>query len=244
MLQAELQAAIDAIEASGGADGRVFFTTARPADDAGKVGDVVFRRVAAGVSLYEKTGESTWTYRYDMNLLPTRPTLNARNGLGLFWDGNTLGWHEPPARYLELTVNTGLDIPAANETAVPFTYAATIPDSNENTGFLTRNANGNSITLAAGVYVLDMHIVISNQAANKRASLTIEIFDGTTILKQKDSIDYVRTLNSSHNQSVSTDFTFKLASTKNIQVRIKKTYEEGDTNLATVAGSTVTVRRV
>ena len=52
VLQTELQAAIDAIEASGGADGRLIFGgTGRPANNVGKVGDAYIRQLTGALGI-------------------------------------------------------------------------------------------------------------------------------------------------------------------------------------------------
>ena len=78
-----------------GADGKVLFTTGRPANNVGKVGDVAFRRISsARISLYEKTAAEVWTYRYDMLLLPDYPSTGSRDDKILRFDGNALGWED------------------------------------------------------------------------------------------------------------------------------------------------------
>ena len=83
-------------DASGTPDGMVLYGSgSRPANNVGKVGDTFLRRVSAGVvSLYEKTATSTWTYRYDLLLLPTFPSTGSRDDKILRFDGDTLGWED------------------------------------------------------------------------------------------------------------------------------------------------------
>ena len=61
--------------AAASADGRVIWgTNARPSNSRGNVGDFYLRPgVAVGISMYEKTATSTWTYRGDLRLLPAFP---------------------------------------------------------------------------------------------------------------------------------------------------------------------------
>ena len=84
------------LSAVSAADGKVIFgSTARPANNVGKVGDTFLRRNSASViSLYEKTATSTWTFRYDLLLLPTFPSTGSRDDKILRFDGNTLGWED------------------------------------------------------------------------------------------------------------------------------------------------------
>lgn len=62
------------------ADGKIVYGgDDRPANNIGKIGDTYLRRQSNGLGLYEKTAESTWTYRYAILLLPAYPTLNQRD---------------------------------------------------------------------------------------------------------------------------------------------------------------------
>ena len=89
----------DLATATGAADGKVIYGgSSRPDNDTGKVGDTYLRRLSSGnISLYEKTGTATWTYRYDILLLPSYPTINQRNDKILRFDGNALGWEDLPS---------------------------------------------------------------------------------------------------------------------------------------------------
>ena len=86
----------DLATVTGSADGKIIFGgTGSPANDAGKIGDTYLRRITAGrISLYEKTAATTWTYRYDMLLLPTFPSTGSRDNKILRFDGDTLGWED------------------------------------------------------------------------------------------------------------------------------------------------------
>ena len=225
-----------------GADGRIIFTTGRPANDVGKVGDVAFRRVAAGVSLYEKTGTATWTFRYDLDLLPTRPPLNARDGLGLFWDGNTVGWHEPPVRYAELTINSSV---ALSRTYASLTFAATLAKSQNATGVIARATSGSAISIAAGSYVVDTHIVVAGSNDNARSNYDVQLYDGTNIVDEKTHIGYVREHNELGDESFSSHHILTVAQTTTLQVRVKISQTtSGTTSINTAAGGTIIIRKL
>ena len=102
--------------ASAAGDGKLIFTTDRPANNVGKIGDVAFRRVGHGVSLYEKTGAEVWTYRYDMLLLPTYPSLGSRNDKILRFNNNSLGWEDLAAGTAPNAANVLAALQAMNAT--------------------------------------------------------------------------------------------------------------------------------
>ena len=152
-------------------------------------------------------------------------------------------------RYIELAVNAGLtvsnDISVA---AVPLTYAATLLKANNNTGFLSRHSSGNLITLAAGTYEIDTHLLI-NQGGAGRSTYEIEIYNGATLIDEQAYLDYLRGNAQLPIQSITSHHLFTLASDSNIQVRVKKSSAEtggrapaGTDN--TVAGSKLLVKRI
>ena len=79
-------------------DGKIIFgQSARPANNVGKIGDTYIRRTSdALLSLYEKTGAATWTYRYDLRVIPSYPSTGQRTGKGLFFSGDSLVWSVGP----------------------------------------------------------------------------------------------------------------------------------------------------
>ena len=154
---------------------------------------------------------------------------------------------EPPARYIELTVNASIAISNdVNVAAVPLTYASALAKSNENTDFLSRNANGNQITLAAGSYELDTHIVINQGGRDSaRSTYTVQIFNGATMIDEKTYLDYLRGEAAINLQSVSSSHIFTLSGNANIQVRIKKaSTENSGRDFTTAAGGSVIVKRL
>ena len=92
------------------ADGKVVYGgDDRPANDIGKIGDTYLRRQSNGIGLYEKTAESTWTYRYALLLLPGYPTLNQRHEKAIQFAGNTLNWdYHITAEWANIPVGTRL----------------------------------------------------------------------------------------------------------------------------------------
>ena len=229
-----------------GADGRVIFTDGRPANDVGKVGDVAFRRLSSGVGYYEKTGDTTWTYRYEILTLPNRPTLNARDRLGLFWDGNTLGWSEQKAVFAELGISASLVIPQVGASAIPLTYAASLEEEHNSSGIIGRASAGNAITLKAGTYVIDIDVNVSTETSgeNARSNVEFTVYNGNTLLKTKRG-GYLRSLNAFNEQVASTRFTINFASDATIQIRVKMHDNDlGTPTITTQAGGSVTVRRV
>ena len=101
-----------------GADGRIIFTTGRPANNAGKIGDIAFRRLSTGsVSLYEKTGAEVWTYRYDMLLLPPYPSTGSRDDKIIRFNGNVLQWEDLAATGSSAQTRIWADIP--NNESIP-----------------------------------------------------------------------------------------------------------------------------
>ena len=247
VLQSELQSAIDAIEASGGADGRfIIGDSNRPANNLGKVGDVYIRRLTLETGFYEKTGEETWTYRFGLDKLPNRPAFNARDRLGLFWDGNALGWTEAKAVFAELSISASLTIPQEDATAIPLTYASALTDNHNATGIIGRAAAGNAITLKAGVYTFDIDINVSTSTSsqNSRSNIEFSIYNGNTLLKAKRG-GYIRSLNDYNEQVASARFTIGLSSDATIQVRVKMhDNDAGDPPIVTQSGSSMTVTRI
>ena len=251
VLQTELTAAIDAIEASGGADGKMIWGDGnRPADNLGKVGDSYIRRLTGALGFYEKTATTTWTYRYEILVLQGRPPLNRRDGMVAVWNGNTYEWGEIPVRYAEFTVNSNISLPnTAAGAAVAMTYASRLAKSNENTGFIDRNANGNQITLAAGSYRIDTYLLI-NQSSDfgERSTWEVDIF-GTASIDKKTNLIYLRGDQDLQPQALVSNHTFTVASTTNIQVRVGISDIEtgaGSSSIVfrTAAGSSVTVTRL
>ena len=103
----------------------------------------------------------------------------------------------------------------------------------------------NGFDLKAGVYQLDAHIVLDPNIPNGVGRITMEIFDGTTVLKTKPAIGYIRANDTGEHEAVSTTFTFNLTTDKTIQLRIKWTNRTIGTLAARVdTGSLVTVRRL
>ena len=150
---------------------------------------------------------------------------------------------EPPARYIELTVNTGLSVAAETAAAVPLTYASTLAKSNENTGVLTRNSAGNAIDLAAGTYTLDTHIVIDPGTNDKRANFTIQIYEGSNLLDEKTYLNYSRARAALAFESVTSHHIFTLSASRTIQVRIKFADREAQAEASTAAGGTVIIKK-
>lgn len=181
----------------------------------------------------------TGVYLAIHTVLNTDPAPNAATNTKWLQINNT----EPPVRYIELTVNTGLSVAGENAAAVPLTYASTLAKSNENTGVLTRNSAGNAIDLVAGTYTIDTHIVIDPGNNDKRANFTIQIYEGSNLLDEKTYLAYSRARPALAFESVSSRHIFTLSASRTIQVRIKFADRETGASASTAAGGTVTVKK-
>ena len=172
--------------------------------------------------------------------------LTQRDRLGLFWDGNTLGWSEQKAVFAELGISASITIPQEDGTAIPLTYAASLVSDHNATGLIARATAGNAITLKAGSYTIDVDMNVATAASgnNSRSNVEFTIYNGSTQLKMKRG-GYLRSLNAYNEQVASTRFTIHFASDTTIQIRVKlHDNDAGDPAITTQAGGTVTVRRI
>ena len=155
---------------------------------------------------------------------------------------------EPPVRFIELSINSGITLPGTTSAAaVALTYAATLAKSNANTGFLSRHASGNQITLKAGVYLIETHVLITQgNRFNNRTAWAVQLFNGATMIDEKSHLDYLRGYEDIQPQSVSSQHTIVLASDANIQIRMKISASEENNSITftTPANGVITVRRL
>ena len=194
----------------------------------------------------KKTGAEVWTYRYGVDILPTRPSFNARDRLGLFWDGNSLAWSEAKAVFAELGISASITIPQEDGTAIPLTYASAPIENHNATDIIGRATAGNAITLKAGVYIFDIDINVSTSTSgeNARSNIDFSIYNGNTLLKTKRG-GYIRSLNAYNEQVASQRFTLNFTSDATIQIRVKLHDNDlGDPTITTQAGGSVTVTRI
>ena len=149
-------------------------------------------------------------------------------------------------RYLKLSINSSITVPLPTAAATPLTYASAALASNEATGFLARNTAGNGITLKAGTYQVDCHVVLTPSNVNERSSYTIEIYQGSTKLDETKYIDYVRAFNQlGPPEAIDSTHLITLASDGDIQIRIKMSIRGGSSlTVATAADGKVVVRKL
>ena len=215
----------DSAPVSPDGDGKVIYTSDRPENDAGKVGDTAFRNLTNRISIYEKTGAAVWTYKYD---IPKRFT--AEDIYNLIADERT--------RYLKLGINTGLTIALANAvTPTTLTFAATALQSNENTGHITRATAGDGIDLKAGTYRIWTRVSMATPSDNVRSNLNVDIYDVTnsTELDKDMNCGYIRSLDFLETESILARNTITLTSDTKIAVRAQ---------LGTVQGGSATALAV
>ena len=166
------------------------------------------------------------------DIVPGNPSPTGSSG-STYWQ--QLDVQSEPARYLELTINSGIAIPEPNAAAAPLTFNATELQNVNNAGFLTRNSAGDGITLKAGTYELNTHLEINASTINKRATITLEIYDGTSVLSERKYVDYIRNFNVAV-QSVDSFHKINLTTDKTVQIRVKAT--AGERNDASTLGMT------
>ena len=179
------------------------------------------------------------------NIVPGDPSPTGTNGEN-YWV--QLDVQTEPARYIELAISSGISLPNRIAAAgVALTYPAALLDSNENTGFLARNANGNQITLGPGIYKLELTALIT-QGSNfgSRSTWGVEIYNGNTLMKSEPNLGYLRGDAELQPQSIKSDFILKITSTAQIQVRMNMSdmETEGSETFTTAAGGKVTVRKL
>ena len=141
----------------------------------------------------------------------------------------------------------------ANKSITPnlssFTFATTLKRSNNITGVMSLRNDRLAIVLKPGTYVIDTHIVMddtSNNASDNRANFEVQLWDGNAEIDSLDNVGYLRNIVGIPDvESFQTHHTITLGADTNVSVRIKRYSNTAQlTSLQTVAGGTVTVRKL
>lgn len=150
------------------------------------------------------------------------------------------------AVFAELTINENITIPQTGATAVPLTYAASLPEEHNSSGIIGRATAGNGITLKAGSYVIDVDMNVDTETSGENARTNVEftLYSGSTLLKTKRG-GYLRSLNVFNEQVANARFTINVASDATVQIRVKMLDNDtGTPTIETQTGGAVTVRRI
>ena len=146
---------------------------------------------------------------------------------------------DPPVRYAELTINSAV---ALSQTYASLTFASALAKSQNATGVIARAASGSAITIAAGSYVVDTHIVIAGSTASRRSNYDVQLYDGTNIIDEKTHLGYVREHNELGDEAFGSHHIFTVTQATTLQVRTK--ISAGPNNINTGAGGTVIIRKL
>ena len=172
------------------------------------------------------------------NVLNTDPSPTATTNTKWLQINNT----EPPARYAELTINAAV---ALSGTYASLTFAAALAKSQNATGIIARASSGSAITIAAGSYVADTHIVVAGSSDNARSNYDIQLYDGTNIIDEKTHVGYVRETPELDDESFSSHHIFTVTQATTLQVRVKISQtSRGTSSINTAAGGTVIIRKL
>ena len=125
---------------------------------------------------------------------------------------------EPPARYAELTINSAV---ALSRTYASLTFASALAKSQNATGVIARATSGSAISIAAGSYVVDTHIVVAGGSDNARSNYDVQLYDGTNIIDEKTHVGYVRRSNELGDEAFSSHHILTVTQTTALQVRVK-----------------------
>ena len=167
------------------ADGKIVYGgDDRPANNIGKIGDTYLRRQSNGLGLYEKTAESTWTYRYAILLLPAYPTLNQRDKKIPQFADNVVEWgyHAVPEWNniaADATIGVGVVVFHASSfwgCITQHTRGATGPDDDSTNWVLLNNwggawtaryaGRGTIVTHAGNPYIATADVETTDVAPN------------------------------------------------------------------------------
>ena len=146
---------------------------------------------------------------------------------------------EPPVRYAELTINSSI---ALARTYASLTFASTLAKSQNATGVIARATTGSAISITAGSYVVDTHIVVAGGNDNERSNYDVQLYDGTNIIDEKTHLGYIRQIRELGDEAFSSHHIFTVTQTTTLQVRVK--ISAGDTGINTSAGGTVIIRKL
>ena len=148
---------------------------------------------------------------------------------------------DPPVRYAELTINSAV---ALSKTYASLTFAAALAKSQNATGVIARATSGSAITIAAGSYVVDTHIVLAGSRSNVRSNYDVQLYDGTNIIDEKTHLGYVRLNTELGDEAFSSHHILTVAQTTALQVRTKISNTGGPDSINTATGGTVIVRKL
>ena len=226
-----------------------------------QVRDLVAGFITAGtnVTVTHDDPSNTFTISLDSPQLPALPDAGSRDNKIPKFDGDILGWEEDAgasggdptadAPYAIMSINAGTTVGAESATPIAVPFALSAARSHNATGIIARDtAQATQIVLEPGTYEITNHIIVDATAAatsNPRSNYTVQLYDGTTVLDEKDSIGYVRAIADVDNESFDSHHILTLTAQTSIQVRIGVS-EAGATftSAATATGGTVSIRLI
>ena len=213
-----------------------------------KLGNTVYLKDQAGTSPAGKYHCFNVEDGYQLvDAMPPAPSNTQKNGKVLKYDGQNLAFSDSNPSYAIFNID-------ANKSITPnlssFTFGAALKRSNNISGFISlRSSDRLAIELKPGTYIIDTHIVMddtSQGVGSNRANFEVQLWDGNAELDSLDNVGYLRNIDGQPDiESFQTTHTITLTADTNVSVRIKRYSDTSQlTSLVTVAGGTVTVRKL